>query len=70
MTGFSLNWRYGFLPAVALLASCSQEPPKELCAQLNSTIDRNIVAIAVFYSEGASVHPQVAGSSPDRGVRI
>lgn len=54
MTTISLNWRYGFVPAVVILASCSQAPPQELCAQLTSTIDRNIVEIAVSDSEGYS----------------
>ena len=47
---------------MALLASCSQEPSKgvhgpgkEICAKLNSTIDRNIVDIAVSNSAGYDV---------------
>jgi hypothetical protein len=61
-SNINLKLRLGFLPVMALLASCSQEPSKgahgpnkEICAKLNSTIDRNIVDIAISNSAGDDV---------------
>jgi hypothetical protein len=71
MTRLRLNWRYGLLPAIVFLTACSQEPPKELCAQLNSVIDRSIVDIAVSNFAGEdgdkSAMQQSARSQDNQG---
>lgn len=52
MRRVSIGWRMGVIPSIMLLASCSQEPPKELCESLNSTINNNLLEIAVSNSVG------------------
>lgn len=52
MNFLTLFRRHGFLPVLFLLASCSQSPPKELCDRLNSTIDKNIFAVALSEAAG------------------
>ncbi|HYK56695.1 MAG TPA: hypothetical protein VEV15_09460 [Flavisolibacter sp.] len=41
------------IPLVFLLAACTQDPPKEICAELNSAIDRNMFEIALSDVQGS-----------------